>query len=1075
MSQFSPEQIVEAYSQLNELIASTQDPNDKLPQLRRLVEGIYKELSSDSGFSFSGLFARMQYVHETMEAPPEILVQLNRLRILGNKAAHDADYKTSRADWASSVLAARSLLQWLNPALSDARVDKFIESQRAIPFTATAFETPKTSFLCIVEKWDPIKKSDKTSGIRIIAALDDGSQCMIFLNDFQGEGRQWSRLNKVLWKYCCLSCQNLSVITGKDRYFQSNPQSLIIVEPDFLLDASAVADCFLNEESHPEFFILNRMQNEAASEKPVLGMIANEILDELVSSPDADYEELFRLSMAKKPISLVALGQASAMNIFHTIKNNHFANIRTFTHSLKNDAVQLEPSYISPATGLQGRLDILYERDGKRHIVELKSGKPPFYDVWKQQRMQVAAYDLILGSSGARSDLGHSSIFYSAAKDDPLRHVPRAAVLEQDLIMCRNRIVGIMRMLALDPSLFFNWLRKINIDGSPPFIRQKLDFILHTLNNIQEHEYIWLMGQIRLMAREIWFEKVGGFGLDSIYGHNALWQESEGSKRERYRILTDLRVKAIDFDQVHFKLPPSDTVTDFRSGDIIVLYRQGIKVDKQDLLRGRIDSISDTELTVTIRGGLRHRLADFQSQVWVLEHDILESALYNPLQALFGFLAAEPRKRALLLGLEQPRVDKLETTASDELEQVIQQMFAAQDYHIVQGPPGTGKTSGLLTRYIKKLYTETRKTVLILSFTNRAVDEICRNLRKHEIEFIRTGQSDEIDAELMDTRIKGKRFKEVASILRSCRVWVATVQSCNSWLADLQKLIKIDELVIDEASQIMENSVLGIISKIPKTILIGDQNQLPPITRQRDEGFDFDHDQLRGLFYDSYGQSLMERLGRVCKSKAWNASVTMLHQHYRMHDDIAGLIQHYYDNSLLSMVTRQESKLPAKGVELLDSRLIWVEFPPSEFAWYDLRQVDFIQKLLELFKNSGELTDPVTDFGIVAPFRAMIHALRRQLPDSLKDITIDTVERFQGSERKNIIITLPLLGPKYLRNLEAVSADGSVDRKLNVAVSRAQERLYVLGCSEICRRSPHYKLLMDKIRHSGQVFQHNDL
>ena len=111
MSQFPPEQIVEAYSQLNELIASTQDPNDKQPQLRRLGEGIYKELSSDSGFSFSGLFARMQYVHETMEAPPEILVQLNRLRILGNKAAHDADYKTSRADWASSVLAASSLLQ----------------------------------------------------------------------------------------------------------------------------------------------------------------------------------------------------------------------------------------------------------------------------------------------------------------------------------------------------------------------------------------------------------------------------------------------------------------------------------------------------------------------------------------------------------------------------------------------------------------------------------------------------------------------------------------------------------------------------------------------------------------------------------------------------------------------------------------------------------------------------------------------------------------------------------------------------------------------------------------------------
>lgn len=1075
MSHFRPEQSSAVYNKLNELIASSSELNIKLSQLRRLVEGVYKDLSADSGLSFSGLFARMQYVHESLKAPSEILVQLNRLRVLANKAVHEADFKTSPNNWTSSVLATRNLLQWLDSGTRDLVVEDFIKSQAATPFTAAAFETPKKSFLSVVQSWKPIEKNNKISGLRIIATLDDGSQCTIFLNDFEGEGRQWSRLDKVLWKYCSLSCQNLNIIAGKDRYFQSNPYTLIVVEPDFLVDASAIADCFTQNESHPEFFILNRLQREGASEKPVMGIIANEILDELVSSPEADYEDLFRLSMAKKPISLVALGLQSAMNVFHSIKNNHFEQIRNFTQSLANDAVQLEPSYISPENGLQGRLDILYERDGKRHIVELKSGKAPYRDVWSQHKMQVAAYNMILQSSAPRGSLGHSSIFYSAAREEPLRHVASAANLEQNLIMCRNRIVGIMRGLALEPGKFFDWLRNNEFTGIPPFIQNKIDHIKNTLNSIQEHEYQWLMGQIRLMAREIWFEKIGGLGLDSIYGHNALWQESADSKRERYRILSELQVKEIDFAQVHFTLSDSEAVTDFRSGDIVVLYRQGISVEKQDLLRGRIDKISETELYVTIRGGLRRRLADFQSHTWTLEHDILESSLYNPLQALFAFMAAQPRKRDLLLGLEKPRVDEIEKPATDELERVIQLMFAARDYHIVQGPPGTGKTSGLLTRYIKKLYNETDKTVLILSFTNRAVDEICRNLRKHEIEFIRTGQSDEIDEELMDSRIRGKRFKEVAAILGSCRVWVATVQSCNSWLADLQKLIKIDELVIDEASQIMENSILGIISKIPKTILVGDQNQLPPITRQSDEGFGFTHEKLRELCYDSYSQSLMERLGRVCKSRGWDSSITMLHQHFRMHDDIAGLVQHYYGHALLSMIPRQKKALNPQGNSFLDSRLTWVEFPPSDFAWYDLRQVDCILRLLKLFERSGELCNPVSDFGIVAPFRAMIHALRRKLPVSFKDITIDTVERFQGSERKNIIITLPLRAPNYLRNVEAVSADGSVDRKLNVAVSRAQERLYVLGCSDICSRSRHYKVLMDKIHESGQVFHHSDL
>lgn len=1074
MSHFRPEQSSAVYNSLNQLIASSGDLNNQLTQLRRLVEGVYKDLSADSGLSFSGLFARMQYVHETLQAPSEIVAQLNRLRVLANKAVHETDFKTSSANWTSSVLALRNLLQWLDPGTRDLMVEDFIKNHGATPFATISFETPKKSFLSVVQTWEPIEKDTKISGLKIIAILDDGSQCTIFLNDFAGEGRKWSRLNKVLWKYCSLSCQNLSAIAGKDRYYQSNPNTFVVVEPDFLVDASAIAECFTQDGIHPEFFILNRMQSEGASEKPVMGSIANEILDELVSSPDADYEDLFRLSMAKKPISLVALGLQSAMNVFHTIKTNHFKNIRDFTRSLANDAVQLEPSYISPQNGMQGRLDILYERDGKRHIVELKSGKPPLHDVWSQHKMQVAAYNMILQSSGSSGNLGFSSIFYSAAREKPLRHVASATSLEQNLIMCRNRIVGILRGLATDPGTFFDWLRNSDFSNVPPFIQNNLDHIKTILNSIQEHEYQWLMGQIRLMAREIWFEKIGGLGLDSIYGHNALWQESADSKRERYRILSDLKVDQIDFAQVQFTLSDSEAVTDFRSGDIVVLYRQGMSVEKQDLLRGRIDTISETELTVTIRGGLHRRWEDFKNHLWSLEHDILESSLYSPLQALFAFMSAQPRKRNLLLGLEKPRVDEIANPATDELERVIRLMFAAQDYHIVQGPPGTGKTSGLLTRYIKKLYTETDKTVLILSFTNRAVDEICRNLRKHGIDFIRTGQSDEIDKELMDSRIQGKRFKDVAAILGSCRVWVATVQSCNSWLADLQKLIKIDELVIDEASQIMENSILGIISKIPKTILVGDQNQLPPISRQSEEGFGFTHEKLQNLCYDSYSQSLMERLGRVCKSKAWDSSVTMLHQHFRMHDEIAGLVQHYYGHGLVSMIPRQKELLNPQGSSFLDSRLTWVEFPPSEFAWYDLRQVDYILKLLELFQRSGQLADPVTDFGIVAPFRAMIHALRRKLPQPLKAITIDTVERFQGSERKNIIITLPLRGPSFLRNVEAVSADGSVDRKLNVAVSRAQERLYVLGCSDICSRSRHYKLLMDKIHESGQVFHHND-
>ena len=1074
MSLVTPEQVGQAYERLRELIADPAELKSKLVLLRQLLEGLYKKLSADSQMSFSGLFARIQYVHERLEAPPELSAQINQLRIACNKAAHEEDYRVSQSTWQSALLAIRDLLLWLAPDQRDEGTDSWLEQHHAEPFRL-GDHAPKRSFQCVVRRWELIRKGDRVSGIKIIATDDDGMDCTIFLNDMGGDGRQWSVLNKVLWRFCTLNCLNLSQIHGRPGWYQSNPSTMIVVEPDFLIDASSVAECFTQKGSRPEFSILNRMVKEAASAKMVLGIMVNSILDDLVFEPNADYQNLFRLAMARQPISLVSLGIDEAQDIYKNIRDNHFPVISKFTGSLQKESVQLEPSYVCPTYGLQGRLDILHERDGKRHIVELKSGSPPRNNAWQQQLMQVVAYNLIIRDCGGPIPQGYSSILFSAARENPLRHVGSSVQFEQDLIMCRNRMVGIMHNLALDPNFFFKWLRKNHFTAEPAFLQEKIGNIVKMLNSLQEYEYQWFLEHLRLLMREIWYEKTGGLGPNSIYGYNALWQESREVKQERYRVLCDLKIEELSVNLLRFKLSGDGAITDFRAGDIIVLYRQDLAVNRQEILRGKIVSISGDCLEVSIRGGLRQIDARYADHLWSLEHDILESSLYSPLSSIVTFLSAGPEKRSLFLGLSQPRYDDIPELADEPLDQVVQRMFAARDYHIVQGPPGTGKTSGLLTRYIRKIYTETDKTLLILSFTNRAVDEICQNLRKHGIRFIRTGQSEEVEAELLDNLIEGRKFHEIAEVLKSCRVWVATVQSCNAWLSDLLKVVKINELVIDEASQIMENTILGIIARIGKTILIGDQNQLPPITRQSDEGFSFKHEKLAGLCYDSYGQSLMERLDRVCKEKGWLGSTTMLHQHYRMHDEIADLIQPYYNGRLISALARQKEPLPATGNSLLDSRLVWINFPPSRFAWYDPLQVDCVLKLTRLLAENGLAQDPTSDLGIVAPFRAMIHALRKELPDSLASLTIDTVERFQGSERKNIIITLPLHGVEVLHNVEALSADGRVDRKMNVAVSRAQERLFLLGCPEICARSPHYKFLMDRIRASGRVFHYTEI
>jgi DNA replication ATP-dependent helicase Dna2 len=101
----------------------------------------------------------------------------------------------------------------------------------------------------------------------------------------------------------------------------------------------------------------------------------------------------------------------------------------------------------------------------------------------------------------------------------------------------------------------------------------------------------------------------------------------------------------------------------------------------------------------------------------------------------------------------------------------------------------------------------------------------------------------------------------------------------------------------------------------------------------------------------------------------------------------------------------------------------------------------------------------------------MIHALSKEIDE----VSIDTVERYQGSERDTIILSFPLQNTNGIRSLQALSADGKIDRKLNVALSRAKNRLIVIGNSSICAASAHLAHLYENIRLSGRIIDIHEI
>jgi DNA replication ATP-dependent helicase Dna2 len=124
----------------------------------------------------------------------------------------------------------------------------------------------------------------------------------------------------------------------------------------------------------------------------------------------------------------------------------------------------------------------------------------------------------------------------------------------------------------------------------------------------------------------------------------------------------------------------------------------------------------------------------------------------------------------------------------------------------------------------------------------------------------------------------------------------------------------------------------------------------------------------------------------------------------------------------------------------------------------------------ELYQANGRTLDPQT-VGIICPYRAQIAQIKAKLVEAQKAnpqlqvdferCTIDTVERYQGGTKSIVLLSLCLNNPNQLKTLVSLDDSETVDRKLNVALTRAQHHLVIIGNPQIMVLDKYYKLLLD--------------
>ncbi|MCK5742737.1 MAG: AAA family ATPase, partial [Chlorobi bacterium] len=815
------------------------------------------------------------------------------------------------------------------------------------------------------------------------------------------------------------------------------------------------------------------------------------------------YKPLQMFALAYRDPGSIALIKAKAEKQFNILKG--------LVPDFPNDLLSVEPSFVSADYGLQGRLDLMTESatdKGRKNIIELKSGKAPSRDMyfksadgktvsiglWSNHLAQTTGYNLLVDSTFDRRS-GYSQILYSSDDTNPLRNAPNIQGKKQELMIHRNHIIAGERRLAEGDSSLLSNLGPEEFGIRPPYTEKDLEFFSDKMNALDEIETAYFSEYLSFLQREIFTAKIGN-GRNG-FGYSALWNDSLTEKIKAYRVISDLTLnqEESDFKKYHlvFNRPESgENVSVFRKGDIVLLYplNDDGSADplSRQLLKGFIKEISPERIKVSLRNKLFNDTFFDSDNTWALEPDYIESSSKSLVRSLFDFVKSDKSKKDIILGRELPKSIKVEPKYSDGLNDsqkiILTKALSAQDYFLLQGPPGTGKTSYMLRYIVRNIFETSEENILILAYTNRAVDEICSSLKKisTDFPFLRTGSKDSsVHSENLISQLSDDgTLRELYIRFRSTRVFVSTVSSVLS-NPEILEMISFDTAIIDEASQILEPQIAGILASVGRFIMIGDEKQLPAITTNQKNTENFDHEELNKIGLTNLSDSLFERLLRINIAAENYEAFDMLTQQARMHEDIQNFPNKFFYEGKLQTFPKFDWQRSAEQVfsaksddpverTVAESRMIFIESKFEKNSKVNFEEARICSLLTRMIKRVyGDEFDENT-VGIISPFRAQCAEIYNQTDDDIRDLlSVDTVERFQGSEREIIIISFAANYRSQIQSIQSLTfiKDKLIDRKLNVALTRARRHVIILGNPEILETSPIFVDLIAYIKAGG--------
>jgi len=400
---------------------------------------------------------------------------------------------------------------------------------------------------------------------------------------------------------------------------------------------------------------------------------------------------------------------------------------------------------------------------------------------------------------------------------------------------------------------------------------------------------------------------------------------------------------------------------------------------------------------------------------------------------------------------------------------------------IIFGPPGTGKTVTVVEAIRQILKTNPKAHILACAPSNSAADLIALRLvdALDETALFRFYAPSRYKNQVPDALLKYTATNEYGhftvrpmAIMKQFKVVVSTCVSASFAYGIGISRGHFTHIFMDEAGQATEPEVMISVKTIAdnatNVILSGDPKQLGPIIRSavaRELGLE-----------KSYMERLMERQPFDERS-GYGKTVVKLVQNFRSHPAILDFPnRQFYKGDLKPRGDPQVINSYINHPLLMNKRFPIVfhalsgqddreAASPSFFNVLEALQVkDYVERLRS--DRQVRITD--ADIGVIAPYHAQCLRIRSTLRAFADGVKVGSVEEFQGQERRVIIISTVRSSREFVQyDLKHTLGFVANPRRLNVAVTRAQSLLIIVGDPTVLSLDPLWRSFLNYIHTNG--------